>query len=91
MQDVLVYSYIFLAIAAFWFWVSGILSLIRMLRCRKPGRPLFRVVTTGLFNQENFTVTGNIERQKLLSAIRKFMGSITGLVIIVFIGIQTEV
>ncbi len=90
MQKVLTYAYIILAIAAFCYWISCLLGYWEMLKHRKQGRSLFSVAAFGFLNAENFTEQGNIERRDIMRSIAKFFGCVFGLVIVVFIGIQTQ-
>jgi hypothetical protein len=89
-QKVLTYAYIFLGIASFCYWVSALLCVCRMLKHKKPELSLFKVATTGVFREDNFTVEGNHQRNNLKAAMIKFAMVVAGMVIIVFIGVQTQ-
>lgn len=89
-QKILTYAYIFLGIASFCYWISALLAVFRMLKHRLPGRSLLSVATTGVFNEANFTDEGNHQRRKLVHAMTRFMTIIIGMVVVVFLGIQTQ-
>ena len=89
-QKILIYSYIILGVASFCYWISALLSAFRMLMNRKPGLSIFRVATTGILNKNNFTYEGNHQRQKLQNAMIKFFMVIAAMILVVFIGAQTQ-
>ena len=57
---------------------------------KKSELSLFKVVTTGVFREENFTTEGNYQRNNLKVAIIKFAMVIAGMILVVFIGVQTQ-
>lgn len=89
-QKILTYAYIFLGIASFCYWVSALLSVYRMLKHKKPELSLFRVAANGVFVEENFTAEGNYQRDNLKAAMIKFSMVMAGMVLVVFIGVQTQ-
>ena len=89
-QKVLTYAYIFLGIASFCYWVSALLCVFRMLKHKKPDLSLLMVATAGIFRADNFTAEGNYQRNNLKAAMIKFTMVVAGMVLVVFVGIQTQ-
>ena len=89
-QKILLWSYVFLGIGAFCYWISALLSFFRMLKHRKKDRSVLAVATTGMFSEDNFTEQGAGHRRDLFSATIKFCLVIAAMYIVVLIGIQTQ-
>ena len=87
-QKILLWSYVFLGIGAFCYWVSAILSFFRMLRHRRKDKSVF-AIATGIFSEANFTTEGNFQRRHLFSAVVKLALVLVAMYIVVLIGIQT--
>jgi hypothetical protein len=89
-QKILTYAYIILGFTSFCYWVSAVISIFQILKHRKPGLSLFKVATTGVFNEDNFTHEGKAERAKFKYTMLKFGAVVLGMVLVVFVGIQTQ-
>jgi hypothetical protein len=89
-QKILTYAYIFLGFAAFWYWVSAILAVFRMLANRRKDRSIFAVIRSGIFKDENFTEQGQHQKSQLFGSIRYFFYVVCGLIAVVFLGVQTQ-
>jgi hypothetical protein len=89
-QKILTYAYIILGFTSFCYWVSAVISVFHILKHRKPGLSYFKVATTGVFNEDNFTSEGKTERVKLQSTMLKFGAVVLGMVLVVFVGVQTQ-
>ncbi len=89
-QKILTYAYVFLGFAAFWYWISTILAVFRMLKHRRKDRSVLKIVSTGIFKDDNFTEEGKYQKVRLFRSTRYFFYVIGGLVVVVFTGIQTQ-
>lgn len=90
LQNILTWTYVFLGLAAFVYWIVALVSIFGMLKYRKQGRSLLKVATIGIVNDDNFQEEGKYQRDKCFQSIRRFVYCIGGMVLVVYIGIQTQ-
>ena len=89
-QNLLTWSYVFLGIAAFIYWLIALVSLFSMLKHRKKDRSLIKVALMGLHDEDNFEPEGQHQRTRCFSSTLRFVYCICGMIVVVFIGIQTQ-
>ena len=89
-QNLLTWAYVFLGIAAFIYWIMALISLFNMLKHRKKDRSLITVAVIGILDDDNFQEEGRIQRTRCFQSTRRFVYCICGMIIVVFIGVQTQ-
>jgi hypothetical protein len=89
-QKLLLYGYVLLGMAAFWFWLSALVDYARMVRARAAGHSLLAAALSGIFTPSLLNRDGIRQRQKLLNNAFRCLAALTGMVLIVFLGVLTQ-